>query len=72
VPTFHVGLDGSHLDSPEMGELARIFHQDEFNIEAVQKGMHVLHHMNRGATHGVYQSGKIRHFHKLWETWTSR
>ena len=67
-----LGLEESHLDAPELGETARIFYQDEFNINAVQKGMHVLNAMNRGATHGVYQAGKIRHFHKLWEKWTSQ
>jgi hypothetical protein len=41
-------------------------------MEAVQRGMHNLKAMNRGTTHGVYQSGKIRHFHKLWDQWISR
>jgi phenylpropionate dioxygenase-like ring-hydroxylating dioxygenase large terminal subunit len=64
-----LGPDDTHLDAPEMGELARIFYQDEFNIEAVQKGLHSLKAIGRGTTHGVYQAGKIRHFHRLWNRW---
>ena len=52
-----------------MGELARIFHQDEFNIDSVQKGLHSLKALHLGTTHGVYQAGKIRHFHRLWNKW---
>jgi hypothetical protein len=72
VPTRWLSETDTHMDAPELGEVARIFYQDEFNIPAVQQGMHDLHAMNRGATHGVYQSGKIRHFHKLWEKWISK
>jgi nitrite reductase/ring-hydroxylating ferredoxin subunit len=70
--TTHLGVDDSHLDAVELGELARIFHQDELNIPLMQKGMHTMYEAGVGAQHGVYQSTKIRHFHKLWEEWTSR
>jgi hypothetical protein len=70
--TRWLGLEDSHLDATELGETARIFYQDEFNIDAVQKGMHNLMVLGRGTTHGVYQSGKIRHFHKLWDQWINR
>ena len=72
APTRWLGLEDSHLQATELGETARIFYQDEFNIGAVQKGLHDLGDLGRGATHGVYQAGKIRHFHKLWERWTSK
>jgi phenylpropionate dioxygenase-like ring-hydroxylating dioxygenase large terminal subunit len=69
VPTRWLGPEETHLDAVEMGELARIFYQDEFNIEEVQKGLHSLKAIGRGTAHGVYQAGKIRHFHKLWNQW---
>jgi len=72
VPTRWLAEHETHLDAPEMGELARIFYQDEFNINAVQKGLHTLKALNRGTEHGVYQAGKIRHFHRLWDRWVSR
>jgi hypothetical protein len=69
IPTRWLGAHETHLDALEMGELARIFYQDEFNIEEVQKGLHSLKALGRGTVHGVYQAGKIRHFHKLWDQW---
>jgi phenylpropionate dioxygenase-like ring-hydroxylating dioxygenase large terminal subunit len=72
APTRWLSEQETHLDAPEMGELARIFYQDEFNINAVQKGLHSLKAINRGAMHGVYQAGKIRHFHRLWDRWIGR
>ena len=62
-----LNADQSHLEAPEMGELARIFDQDEFNIPKVQRGMHTLRLYKPGLTLGLYQAGKIRHFHKLYE-----
>jgi len=59
----------SHLEAPELGEMGRIFDQDEFNIPQVQKGMHSLRQFKPGATLGIYQPGKIRHFHNLYDKW---
>lgn len=64
-----LGVDESHIDAPELGELARIFNQDEFNIPAVQKGLHNLKAIGKGVTLGLYHGTKIRHFHRLWEKW---
>jgi phenylpropionate dioxygenase-like ring-hydroxylating dioxygenase large terminal subunit len=57
----------SHLEAPELGEMGRIFDQDEFNIPQVQKGMHTLRLHKPGLTLGLYQAGKIRHFHNLYD-----
>jgi phenylpropionate dioxygenase-like ring-hydroxylating dioxygenase large terminal subunit len=69
VPIHWLGVDESFVDAPELGGLAQIFNQDEFNIPAVQKGMHNLKAIGKGITLGVYQGTKIRHFHRLWEKW---
>jgi hypothetical protein len=49
--------------------VSQIFHQDEFNIPQVQKGLHNLKAINKGVSLGLYQGTKIRHFHKLWDKW---
>jgi hypothetical protein len=49
------------------GSLARVFDQDEFNLEAVQKGLRTTR--KSGVTFAVYQESKIRHFHHLLDRW---
>jgi phenylpropionate dioxygenase-like ring-hydroxylating dioxygenase large terminal subunit len=68
APTHYLGIDETHIDAPELGPLAQIIYQDEFNMPSVQKGMHTLRKIKpSGVTLGVYQYGKIRHFHNLYE-----
>jgi phenylpropionate dioxygenase-like ring-hydroxylating dioxygenase large terminal subunit len=71
APIHWLGLDDSHLDAPELGLVAQIFHQDEFNVPAVQKGLHNLKALGKGLTLGTYQATKIRHFHRLWTRWVN-
>ena len=51
----------------QLGSLARVFDQDEYNLEAVQKGLRTTR--KRGVSFGVYQESKIRHFHHLLDKW---
>src|SRR5260370_23585000 len=51
----------------ELGSLARVFDQDEFNLEAGQKGLRTT--PKPGARVAVYQESKIRHFHHLLDGW---
>ncbi len=51
----------------QLGSLARVFDQDEFNLEAVQKGLKAM--TKPGLSFGVYQESKIRHFHSLYDSW---
>ena len=44
-----------------------MFDQDEFNLEAVQKGLRTT--QKAGVSFGVYQESKIRHFHHLLDRW---
>ena len=53
----------------ELGSLARVFDQDEFNLEAVQKGLKAT--SKKGISFSVYQESKIRHFHQLLGEWTA-
>jgi nitrite reductase/ring-hydroxylating ferredoxin subunit len=63
-----LGLDESFLDAGELGPLARVFFQDEFNVGWVQKGLHTLVENKPGVTFGKYQETKIRHFYQLYRT----
>jgi hypothetical protein len=69
APIHWLGLEDWHLDAKELGLSGQIFHQDEFNVPAVQQGLHTLKATGKGVTLGTYQATKIRHFHKLWEKW---
>jgi len=51
----------------QLGSLARVFDQDEFNLEAVQKGLRTTR--KAGVSFGVYQESKISHFHSLYDQW---
>jgi hypothetical protein len=53
-----------------LGSLARVFDQDEYNLEAVQKGLRTTR--KAGVTFGVYQESKIRHFHHLLDQWLEK
>lgn len=68
APETRLGPDEPWRTAVEqLGSLARVFDQDEFNLEAVQKGLRTMR--KRGLTFGVYQESKIRHFHHLLDRW---
>jgi nitrite reductase/ring-hydroxylating ferredoxin subunit len=66
APVRRIGLDASFLDAPELGQLARVFFQDEYNVGFVQKGLHTLVEHKPGVTFSAYQETKIRHFYALY------
>ncbi|MBD0859790.1 aromatic ring-hydroxylating dioxygenase subunit alpha [Gordonia sp. zg691] len=61
-----LGIDESFLEADELGPLARVFFQDEYNVGWVQKGLHTLVENKPGVTFGNYQETKIRHFYSLY------
>ncbi|MFF2109390.1 aromatic ring-hydroxylating oxygenase subunit alpha [Rhodococcus koreensis] len=61
-----MGLDETFVDADELGTLARVFFQDEYNVGWVQKGLHTLVENKPGVTFGAYQETKIRHFYDLY------
>lgn len=66
APVKWLGADEHFLDAPELGPLARVFFQDEYNVGWVQKGLHTLVEHKQGLTFGLYQETKIRHFYRLY------
>jgi phenylpropionate dioxygenase-like ring-hydroxylating dioxygenase large terminal subunit len=69
VPIHWLDVDDDWTDAPELGQLARVFNQDSFNLPKVQKGLASL---RKDITLANYQETKIRHFHWLLGQWTSR
>jgi phenylpropionate dioxygenase-like ring-hydroxylating dioxygenase large terminal subunit len=71
VQEIRLGADEPWRTAVEsLGSLARVFDQDEFNLEAVQKGLRTTR--KHGVTFGVYQESKIRHFHHLLDQWLEK
>jgi phenylpropionate dioxygenase-like ring-hydroxylating dioxygenase large terminal subunit len=68
APEIKLGAEDHWRDAVEiLGSLARVFDQDEFNLEAVQRGL--LSTARTGVTLSAYQESRIRHFHHLYEQW---
>lgn len=66
APVRRLGLEQSFLEAIELGPLARVFFQDEYNVGFVQKGLHTLVEHKPGVSFGAYQETKIRHFYALY------
>ena len=70
APMHLLTEDDDWTDAPELGLLARVFNQDEFNMAKVQAGL------ESGAmdvvTFADYQETKMRHFHGLLDHWLTR
>jgi phenylpropionate dioxygenase-like ring-hydroxylating dioxygenase large terminal subunit len=70
APIHWLGIDDNWVDAPELGMLARVFNQDVYNLPKVQGGLET------GAigtvTFANYQETKLRHFHRLLDTWLTR
>jgi phenylpropionate dioxygenase-like ring-hydroxylating dioxygenase large terminal subunit len=68
TPEWRLGPDEPWRTAvDQLGSLARVFDQDEFNLEAVQKGLKAM--SKPGLSFSVYQESKIRHFHALYDAW---
>jgi phenylpropionate dioxygenase-like ring-hydroxylating dioxygenase large terminal subunit len=68
APEIHLGAEDHWRDAVEfLGSLARVFDQDEFNLEAVQRGLQSTE--RTGITLSAYQESRIRHFHHVYEQW---
>ena len=61
-----IPLEGSFLEATELGPLARVFFQDEYNLGFVQKGLHTMAISKPGVTFAAYQETKIRHFYSVY------
>jgi phenylpropionate dioxygenase-like ring-hydroxylating dioxygenase large terminal subunit len=66
APYRELGPDDPWTDAiPELGNLARVFNQDGFNLPKVQKGLKFT--KKPGVTLANYQESKIRHWHVILE-----
>ena len=66
APVRKMGLDESFLEATELGPLARVFFQDEYNVGSVQRGLHTLVEHKAGVSFSAYQETKIRHFYDIY------
>jgi hypothetical protein len=66
APVRRIEASGSFLEATELGPLARVFVQDEYNLGAVQRGLHTLVQHKPGVTFAAYQETKIRHFYAVY------
>jgi hypothetical protein len=62
-----LGVDDDWAEAPELGNLARVFNQDTFNLPKVQRGLKAM--TKPGVTLANYQETKIRHVHMLMNRW---
>jgi hypothetical protein len=67
VPIHWLGVDDDWAEAPELGNLARVFNQDTFNLPKVQRGLRAM--TKPGVTLANYQETKIRHVHMLMNKW---
>jgi hypothetical protein len=67
VPIHWLGVDDDWAEAPELGNLARVFNQDTFNLPKVQRGLKAM--TKPGVTLANYQETKIRHVHMLMNRW---
>ena len=67
VPIHWLGVDDDWAEAPELGNLARVFNQDTFNLPKVQRGLKAM--TKPGVTLANYQETKIRHVHMLMNKW---
>lgn len=66
APVRRMGLEESFVDAEEIGLLARVYFQDEYNLGQVQRGLHTLVETKPGVSLAAYQETKIRHFYRLY------
>lgn len=67
APVRRLGLDQDFMEAPELGQYARVFNQDTYNMGEVQRGLHTLVRTKPGVTLARYQETKLRHFHELYD-----
>jgi hypothetical protein len=63
APLKMLGPDQSWREATELGSISLVEDQDAFNLEAVQKGLHMT--TKPSIVLSKYQESRIRHFHRL-------
>jgi nitrite reductase/ring-hydroxylating ferredoxin subunit len=70
VPIHWLGVDDDWTEAPELGNLARVFNQDSYNLPKVQRGLLAM--QKPGVTLANYQETKVRHIHWLLSQWIAK
>ncbi|MDH3640608.1 MAG: aromatic ring-hydroxylating dioxygenase subunit alpha [Gammaproteobacteria bacterium] len=63
----HLGPEQSWTDASDLGLLGKVFDQDTFNMERVQKGLETTR--KQGVTLGGYQEAKVRWLNETLDQW---
>ena len=63
----HLSADQPWTDATELGMLGKVFQQDSFNMERVQKGLETTR--KPGVTLAGYQEGKVRWLNETIDAW---
>lgn len=67
APVRHLAADEPWTNVRELGMLAKVFEQDTFNMERVQKGLETTR--KPGVTLAGYQEGKVRWLNETLDRW---
>jgi nitrite reductase/ring-hydroxylating ferredoxin subunit len=67
APVHYLAADESWTNAPEIGNLAKVFEQDTFNMSKVQRGLETT--FKPGISLGNYQESKIRWLHDSLTQW---
>ncbi len=70
APIHWLGPDDDWVEAPELGMLARVFNQDNFNLPRQQRGLETTARSHVQVAH--YNESRLRHFHDLLGRWIDR
>lgn len=70
APIHWLGPDDDWVDADELGMLARVFNQDNFNLPRQQRGLETTQKTHVQLAH--YNESRLRHFHRLLGEWMER
>lgn len=66
-PPHRLGIHDSWTEAPELMALGPVFDQDSSNLARIQRGIRVLR--KPGVTLANYQESRIRHFHRVLDSY---
>ena len=69
APIHWLGPDDDWVEAPELGMLARVFNQDNFNLPRQQIGLETSARSHVQVSR--YNESRLRHFHDLLARWLS-
>lgn len=70
APIHWLSADDDWVEAPELGMLARVFNQDNFNLPRQQIGLETT--ARKHVQPARYNEGRLRHFHRVLGDWVGR